>query len=130
MNVGVAHPIQMGDDSKAYEIITRLQSDSILEPPAAVIEKLRQLHPHADCYKPDDYEDLMEEAERIAEEVKLCAPLAVQAIKQIVYQGRNLPVEYSQRLGAPLNSRIQATEDAREGPRAFSEKRRPIWKIR
>ena len=69
-------------------------------------------------------------ADRIAGENKQCAPLAVQAIKQIVYQGRNLPVEYSQKLAAPLNVQVQATEDAKEGPRAFSEKRAPAWKMR
>ena len=67
---------------------------------------------------------------RIASEVKLCAPLAIQAIKQIVYQGRSLPVEYSRKLGAPLNTWIEATEDRQEGPRAFAEKRAPAWKMR
>ena len=78
----------------------------------------------------EDRDQLFETAERIADEIKLCAPLAVQAIKQIVYNGRSLPVEYSQKLSAPIAQRIQATEDAIEGPRAFSEKRRPVWKMR
>ena len=75
-------------------------------------------------------DELFTLADRIAGEVKQCAPLAVQAIKQIVYQGRNLPVEYSQKLAAPLNVQVQATEDAKEGPKAFSEKRAPAWKMR
>ncbi len=77
-----------------------------------------------------DREALFALAERIADEVKLCAPLAVQAIKQIVYQGRNLPVEYSVKLGAPLGDKVHSTEDAVEGPRAFAEKRRPVWQSR
>jgi enoyl-CoA hydratase/carnithine racemase len=77
-----------------------------------------------------DREALFAMAERIADEVKLCAPLAVRAIKQIVYQGRNLPVEYSQKLGAPLGAQVHASEDAIEGPRAFAEKRPPVWKVR
>lgn len=77
-----------------------------------------------------DREALFATAERIADEVKLCAPLAVRAIKQIVYHGRNLPVEYSQKLGAPLSAQVHASEDAVEGPRAFAEKRRPVWKVR
>ena len=68
-------------------------------------------------------------ASRIADEVKMCAPLAIQAIKQIVYQGRSLPVEYSRKLGAPLSAWIEATEDRKEGPRAFAEKRAPVWKM-
>jgi enoyl-CoA hydratase/carnithine racemase len=77
-----------------------------------------------------DREALFALAERIADEVKLCAPLAVRAIKQIVYQGRNLPVEYSQKLAAPLGAQVNASEDAIEGPRAFAEKRPPVWKVR
>jgi enoyl-CoA hydratase/carnithine racemase len=77
-----------------------------------------------------DRDALFAMADRIAGEVKLCAPLAVKAIKQIVYHGRNLPVEYSQKLAAPLNEQVSATEDAIEGPRAFSEKRPPVWKMR
>ncbi len=76
-----------------------------------------------------DRETLFETADRYAEEVKLCAPLAVQAIKQIVYHGRNLPVEYSQKLAVPINARIGETADAIEGPKAFSEKRAPVWKM-
>ena len=75
-----------------------------------------------------DRETLFERAESYAEEVKLCAPLAVQAIKQIVYHGRNLPVEYSQKIAGPLNERVQASADSVEGPKAFSEKRAPVWK--
>ena len=78
----------------------------------------------------EDRGALFETVDRVAGEIKLCAPLAVQAIKQIVYQGRNLPVEYSQKLAAPISQRITATEDSVEGPRAFSEKRRPQWKMR
>lgn len=78
----------------------------------------------------DDREQLIERVDKVAREIKLCAPLAVQAIKQIVYQGRNLPVEYSQKLAIPISERISGTEDSVEGPKAFSEKRRPEWKMR
>ena len=73
---------------------------------------------------------MFETAERIADEIKLCAPLAVQAIKQIVYNGRSLPVEYSQKLSAPIAARVKNTEDSIEGPRPFSEKRSPVWNMR
>ena len=45
----------------------------------------------------------------MAEEIALCAPLAVKAIKTIVKTGRNLPVEYSEKLAAPINKAINAT---------------------
>ena len=73
---------------------------------------------------------LMAEAERLAEEVMLCAPLAVQAIKHIVKVGRNLPVEYSKVIAEPFEERIYNSEDFREGPAAFAEKRAPKWKMR
>ena len=77
-----------------------------------------------------DRDALFETVDRVAGEIKMCAPLAVQAIKQIVYQGRNLPVEYAQKLAGPISERITLTEDSIEGPKAFSEKRRPQWKMR
>jgi enoyl-CoA hydratase/carnithine racemase len=73
---------------------------------------------------------LMAEAERLAEEIMLCAPLAVQAIKHIVKVGRNLPVEYSKVIAEPFEERIYNSEDFREGPAAFAEKRLPKWKMR
>jgi enoyl-CoA hydratase/carnithine racemase len=75
-------------------------------------------------------EHLMEEARKIADSIVLNAPLAVQAIKSIVMTGRNLPVEYSMKLALPLQEKIYASEDFHEGPKAFTEKRRPVWKSR
>ena len=75
-------------------------------------------------------EQLMDEARKIADSVALCAPLAVQAIKKIVMTGKNLPIDYSWRLSEPIQRQIDATEDAKEGPKAFSEKRPPQWKSR
>ncbi|MBM2824720.1 MAG: enoyl-CoA hydratase [Dehalococcoidales bacterium] len=77
-----------------------------------------------------DRSALFAEAERMAGEIKLCAPLAVRAIKRIVKVGRNLPVEYSWKLAEPIMAQIDKTEDHLEGPRAFVEKRAPVWKTR
>ena len=76
----------------------------------------------------EDRPQLLAKCDEIAEEIKLCGPLAIQGIKRIVYGGKDQPVEYSVRLGAPIMESVQASEDAIEGPRAFSEKRRPVWK--
>ena len=77
-----------------------------------------------------DRESMMREAEAIADDIVLCAPLAVQAIKKIVKTGRNLPVEYSYKFAEPIEQAVYASEDRQEGPRAFAEKRAPNWKMR
>lgn len=75
-------------------------------------------------------ERLIEEATQVADSILLCAPLAVQAIKRIVMTGKNLPIEYSWKYAEPIQDRLTGTEDSIEGPRAFAEKRRPVWKSR
>lgn len=77
-----------------------------------------------------DREALMARVEQIADDIMECAPLAVQSIKKIVMQGRNLPVDYSIRLAQPINEILNKTEDRMEGPKAFAEKRKPVWKMR
>ncbi len=71
-----------------------------------------------------DRDALMKEANAIAEEIALCAPLAVKAIKTIVKTGRNLPVEYSVKLAEPIQKAINSTEtgwrDRRRLPRSAS----------
>ena len=77
-----------------------------------------------------DREAMMQAAQEIAEEIKLCAPLAVQAVRRLAYTsfaktGRDL-----NELSQSLKKRVSGSEDAREGPRAFAEKRKPVWKMR
>ena len=70
------------------------------------------------------------EAERVANEIKQCAPLAVQAIKRIVKAGRDLPLAESWKMAEPIQEQINKTEDRLEGPKAFAEGRDPIWQMR
>ena len=59
-----------------------------------------------------------------------CAPLALQFIKRVTKQGRDLPVDYAWKFSEMFSDAIARTEDFAEGPRAFAEKRRPNWKVR
>jgi enoyl-CoA hydratase/carnithine racemase len=77
-----------------------------------------------------DREALFKEADAVAEEIMQCAPLAVQALKRIIKVGHSLPVPVMEQMAEPIRSAIERTEDRREGPRAFVEKRPPVWKMR
>ncbi len=77
-----------------------------------------------------DREALMKEAEAIAEEIKLAAPLANQAARRLIYMGMTRPPEEVLALATSLKEKLAQTEDAKEGPRAFAEKRKPVWKMR
>ena len=77
-----------------------------------------------------DRDALLAEAEGIADEILECAPLAVQYVKRIVKEGRDLTVDAHWRFSEMFSASIGETEDALEGPRAFAEKRAPQWKMR
>jgi len=65
----------------------------------------------------------LELAERIAQN----APLAVAASKQIIRQTRGLSEEDAWAIQGPYLGKVFTSEDAKEGPRAFAEKRAPKW---
>jgi len=71
--------------------------------------------------------ELMPEAERIARKICENAPLAVRAIKELAVRGQYLPIEYGLRLEQAVQRVLSTTEDAKEGPKAFSQKRRPSY---
>jgi E-phenylitaconyl-CoA hydratase len=72
--------------------------------------------------------DVMAEAIKTAERICRNAPLAVRAAKEAIYRGLDLPLAEGLRLEQFLAEPIRQTEDAKEGPRAFSEKREPQFK--
>ena len=74
--------------------------------------------------------ELMEEAERMADVVCKNGPLAVRAIKELAVRSQYLPLDHGLRLEEAIQQVLMTTEDAREGPRAFSEKRPPDFKGR
>jgi crotonobetainyl-CoA hydratase len=77
--------------------------------------------------------DVLKTALDIADRIGVNAPLSVQASKRIALGIRDSVIE-SERTAWALNDdegkKIMASEDAREGPRAFAEKRAPLWRAK
>ena len=72
--------------------------------------------------------EALEQALALARRVARNAPLAVKASKAIVRGAQDLDEEGGWELQDRLGLPALETEDAREGARAFAEKRTPIWK--
>ena len=68
-------------------------------------------------------DQLMDKALEIASEIDANAPLAVMAAKEAAYRGLNTTLQEGLRIENFESMAIRHTEDAKEGPRAFAEKR-------
>ena len=73
---------------------------------------------------------LMDTAYDYAERIAANAPLAVFATKQSAVEGLALDLESAYDNETRHSDRVFETEDAKEGPRAFAEKRPPRWQGR
>jgi len=73
---------------------------------------------------------LMATVQEVAGKILECGPLAVRAIKQAALEGRQLPLEEGLGLESRLAGQVMRSEDAREGPTAFAQKRKPEYKGR
>jgi len=74
--------------------------------------------------------DLMEEAMTMAQQIADNAPLAVQTFKELAYRGLNMSNQDISALTYQMYDALLLTEDSKEGPKAFAEKRKPQWKGR
>jgi len=70
-------------------------------------------------------EKILETAYAIAGEIAENAPLAVQKIKEVVARTSGLPLEDAFAIEDEAARTVMGSEDAKEGPRAFMEKRKP-----
>ncbi len=75
-------------------------------------------------------EALLERAVTLAELMAANAPVALRTAKAAVHRGADMALADGLRLEQDLASFLYTTEDAKEGPRAFLEKRTPVWKGR
>jgi enoyl-CoA hydratase/carnithine racemase len=73
---------------------------------------------------------LDEAVARWVAQILACAPLSVQAIKQVVRATGSLSPGDAQALRLPALVAALQSEDAQEGVRAFQEKRKPVWQGR
>jgi enoyl-CoA hydratase/carnithine racemase len=75
-------------------------------------------------------EQLMPRAIAIAGMIAANAPLAVEGARFMGQQWRQLQIDESYRVGQWVSRAVLNSEDAKEGPRAFTEKRPPRWQGR
>jgi E-phenylitaconyl-CoA hydratase len=75
-------------------------------------------------------EELLDRALQIAAVICERGPLAVRAAKEAILRGQDMPLEHGLAFEDLLEMRLMTTEDSREGPRAFAEKRKPEYKGR
>jgi enoyl-CoA hydratase len=78
----------------------------------------------SDVVEPDR---LQAAARELAERLAVQAPLAVSATKQAVYRGFDLPLHDALDVERGEFTRVFNSDDAREGIKAFLEKRKPSW---
>ena len=74
---------------------------------------------------------LMEVAEEYAAKIAKNGPLAVRAVKESVLANWGMPMQEAlvQELRIAME-RVEGSEDSKEGPRAFAEKRDPVFRNR
>jgi len=75
-------------------------------------------------------ERLLDRAFEWAARILANGPLAVRATKESVIRGLQGTLKEAYRIEQELSQRVFASEDAKEGPKAFTEKRPPVWRNR
>src|SRR5215510_5833853 len=106
------------------------------QPKALEICLSGELYDAQECYRIGlvnqlvPYDQLIPAGEKMAASFLKGAPLALRYIKEAIYKGSEMTLEQGLRFESDLQSMVMQTEDAKEGPRAFVEKRPPVWKGR
>jgi enoyl-CoA hydratase/carnithine racemase len=74
---------------------------------------------------------LMTRAREVAQMILRCAPLALEASKQVMLQSaRYADLDEAMRARYGRAEHMLASDDAKEGPTAFAAKRQPVWRGR
>lgn len=72
-------------------------------------------------------EEVLPRAHALAERLVRNGPLAVRKIKEVVLRTNGIPLDDAFEIENACSGAVMASKDAREGPRAFREKREPIF---
>lgn len=75
-------------------------------------------------------QQVLDKAVELAEKIAGNGPLAVTAVRRSVREAIGVPEARALERESEISATVYATEDAREGPRAFMEKRKPVFKGR
>ena len=75
-------------------------------------------------------DELIETAKDLARRIMANAPLAIEAVKRSVLSTLRMPLKEAFEFELMEAAKVFMTEDAKEGPRAFAEKRPPVWQRR
>ncbi|MSP78905.1 MAG: enoyl-CoA hydratase/isomerase family protein [Dehalococcoidia bacterium] len=73
-------------------------------------------------------EKLMETCDEYAAKILRNSPTAIRLTKEAAVRGRDATLAESLHIGSMLGRYSGTTEDSKEGPKAFTEKRKPNWK--
>ena len=98
-----------------------LTGDPIGAEQALAAGMINRIVPHA---------ELMETAWTLARRIAGNGPVAVQEVKRTVLAASGVTLEEGYRMEDAAKDRVMASEDAREGPRAFMEKRPAVFRGR
>jgi enoyl-CoA hydratase/carnithine racemase len=74
------------------------------------------------------HDALADRLKELAAMVNRNAPLAVRGTRLAIRKGLGLPLYEAELLAEAYRERVLHTDDAKEGPRAFLEKREPEWR--
>jgi enoyl-CoA hydratase/carnithine racemase len=72
--------------------------------------------------------ELMAAAMALAQRINESAPIAVRLVKEAALKGIDLPLMDGLRMESLFSMFVHTTDDAKEGPVAFAEKRPPVYK--
>jgi enoyl-CoA hydratase/carnithine racemase len=77
-----------------------------------------------------EHDQLLARAKELADTVNRNAPLAVRGTRLAIRRGLDLPLHEAEVMAEAFRERVVRTDDAKEGPQAFVEKREPVWRCR